>query len=425
MFLFKYALKSILSRRRQYRSLFAVCVLVGCVIFSTVAVASGMLNSLSVKARQYYGGDLQFLGPKRFMFSEDYADKIASLVPPRAEVYSRINEEGWDSTLFFNGNSSLLRMLKGVDFDSESRLFDDFTFVEGSHRARADGLHSALISEPVAKKLGVHAGDVLTFFVNTDEGFYNTIQLHVGGIFQDSSLFGMYTVYMDIDGLRTVFDYPDDFIEMVTINYFGRMTRKELVALQECLKTMFRMHDLVDDKYDFYDDVGYAGERPDEFALIPLMSNREELRMMTSALNAVVLVIVVILTVIVAVGIGSTYRVIIIKRTVETGTLRSIGMESSGVRNLFLAEIFLVLFGGLLLGGVLSLAVNFAISRFDFTFIPAFDMFLMGGRIRPTPNGLVLLGVNSLIIVTTLLSILFTIRQQVSKSPVEALAAVV
>ena len=402
-----------------------MCVVVGCVIFSAVSISSGMLKSLNVKARQYYGGDLQFLGPKRFMFSQDYADKIASQVPAWAEVYSRINEEGWDSTLFFNGNSSLLRMVKGVDFENETHLFEDFTFVEGNHHVSSPDYHSVLISDPVAKKLGVHVGDVITFFVSTDEGFYNTIQLHVSGIFQDSSLFGMYTVYMDIAGLRTVFDYPDDFIEMVTINYFGRMTHKELEELQANLSGIFKMHDLVDDKYDFYNDVGYAGEKPDEFALIPLMSNREELKMMTNALNAVVLVIVVILTIIVAVGIGSTYRVIIIKRTVETGTLRSIGMKSSSVRNLFLAEIFFVLFGGLLLGGIFSFAVNFVISRFDFTFIPAFDMFLMGGHIKPLLNAPLLLGVNSLIIVTTLLSILFTIRQQISKSPVEALSAVV
>lgn len=425
MFLFKYALKSIFARRRQYKSLFIVCVVVGCVIFSAVSVSSGMLKSLSVKARQYYGGDLQFLGPKRFMFSQEYADKIQEQVPSWAEVYSRINEEGWESNLFFNGNSSLLRMVKGVDFENETHLFEDFTFVEGNHHMRADGYHSVLISNPVAKKLGVHVGDIITFFVRTDEGFYNTIQLHLSGIFQDSSLFGMYTVYMDIAGLRKVFDYPDDFIEMVTINYFGRMTNRELFDLQKRLGKIFRMHDLVSDKYDFYSDVGYAGEKPDEFALIPLMSNREELKMMTNALNAVVLVIVVILTIIVAVGIGSTYRVIIIKRTVETGTLRSIGMKSSSVRNLFLAEIFFVLFGGLVLGGMLSLIVTFFISSVDFTFIPAFDMFLMGGHIQPVLNAPVLFCVNSLIIVTTLLSILFTIRQQISKSPVEALAAVV
>lgn len=425
MFLFKYALKSILYRRRQYRSLFLVCLIAGAVIFSTIAISSGMMSSLNVKARQYYGGDLQFLGPKRFMFSPEYANKISEQVPAWAEVYSRINEEGWDSTLFFNGNSSLLRMVKGVDFENETHLFDDFTFIEGNHHVKSEKNYSILISAPVAKKLGTHVGDLITFFVNTDEGFYNTIQLYVSGIFQDSSLFGMYTVYMDIEGLRTVFDYSDDFIEMVTINFFGKLNQKELVSLQNKLEKIFPMHELVQDKYDFYDEVGYAGEQPDQFALIPLMSNREELKMMTEALKLVVLTIVLILTIIVAIGIGSTYRVIIIKRTVETGTLRSIGMKSSNVRNLFLAEIFLLLLGGLLSGGVISLVLTSLISMVDFTFVPAFDMFLMGGHIKPVFAGGTLLFVNALIIVTTLVSILFTIKKQISKSPVEALAAVV
>ena len=317
-------------------------------------------------------------------------------------------------------------MVKGVDFENETNLFKDFTFVEGSHLNKQDDKnYSILISSPVAKKLEAHVGDTITYFVNTDEGFYNTIQLKVAGIFQDSSLFGMYTVYMDIDALRTVFDYSNDFIETVTINYFGWITRKDIQELQEKLKKLFPMHELVDDKHDFYDEVGYAGEKPTQFALIPLMSNREELQMMTAALFIIVAIVVIILTAIVAIGIGSNYKVIVIKRTVETGTLRSIGMDASTVKVFFLAEILLLLFMGLVAGGILSLIVNFVISKIDFTFIPAFDIFLMGGRIKPTINIPLFLLVNLFIFVTTLISVLFTIKKQISKSPVDALSAIV
>ena len=77
---------------------------------------------------------------------------------------------------------------------------------------------------------------------------------------------------------------------------------------------------------------------------------------------------------------------------------------------------------GFVAGAVFSLIINAILSRFNFSIIPAFDIFLINGYLQASFNLLKLLGFLAVIIVTTLLSVLFTIRNVVHISPVGALA---
>ena len=53
MFYFKIAIKSIIERRRQYTSLFAVCAVGVCLMLSAIMITDGMVASMNEKARQY------------------------------------------------------------------------------------------------------------------------------------------------------------------------------------------------------------------------------------------------------------------------------------------------------------------------------------------------------------------------------------
>ena len=60
MFYFVIAIKSIFERRRQYKSLFAVCAVGVCIMLCALMVTDGMVKSMNEKARQYYGGDIGY-----------------------------------------------------------------------------------------------------------------------------------------------------------------------------------------------------------------------------------------------------------------------------------------------------------------------------------------------------------------------------
>ena len=157
--------------------------------------------------------------------------------------------------------------------------------------------------------------------------------------------------------------------------------------------------------------------------MISLESNVSDLKMLVQALKIIVFAIVVLLVIIIAVGISSTYRVIVIKRNVESGTLRALGMKTSGIMKLFITEAFLLLLSGAVTGFVFSLIIVNVASCFSLSFISGFDLFLTKGCLVPEVNAVKIICFVSVIIVTTLLSVLFTLRKLVHVSPVGAITA--
>ena len=138
MFYFKIAIKSIIERRRQYKSLFAVCAVGICLMLSAIMITDGMIASMNEKARQYYGGDLQLLGGKSLSNDESDADKAIEILKECIDddsvvIAKRYNYDARNESFYFEGMSVRQRVIYGVDFQHEKALFEKFTFVEGTY----------------------------------------------------------------------------------------------------------------------------------------------------------------------------------------------------------------------------------------------------------------------------------------------------
>ena len=219
--------------------------------------------------------------------------------------------------------------------------------------------------------------------------------------------------------------YPNSYVNRLSLYYKNhQVSRAKLEALQEELSKHFAMYPLTDDKYKLI-DAADASSTP-LYGLVELDANIKDLKSVTDAIQIVRLAIIVVLLIIVAVGISSTYRVIVMRRTTTIGIYRSLGMKPSGVRKLFLLEISWLLLAGYIAGILLTVLGAFILSRFTFSFIPAFDIFLQNGHLLPHVRGniLKLLGILLIIAVTVLVSVLFTIRKVVRQSPVGALTTI-
>lgn len=426
MFYFKMAVKSIAIRRRQYKSLFAVCAVGVCLMLSAIMITDGMLASMNEKARQYYGGDLQLIGGKAKANEESYADNTIKILKEcigddSVIVSKRYNHHAFKEKLFFEGNSVRQRVIYGVDFKNESQLFKKFTFVEGNYDCQ-DGENILLISAPLAGKLGCHVGDEVTLYITTDEGYVNTMPFVVKGIFQDSSVFGMYTSYVNYSGLMTALNQNPPLVNRISM-YFpdGDPSLAFKMNLQKKLEERLNMYPFGMDKDDFYDE--FKVDKEEKFALITLDSNVSNLKMLVQALKLIVALIVLMLVVIISVGISSTYRVIVIKRNIESGTLRALGMKPAGVMRMFVTEAFTLLLAGSITGFAGALIIAKIASCFNLSFISGFDLFLSGGFLLPEINPIKICVFVSVIIVTTLISVLFTLRKLVHVSPVGAITA--
>ena len=420
---FAMAFKSILYRRKQYLSLMLVCFFgVGVSLFCLFLI-DGMLNSLRYKARIYYGGDLQFNGGNPSLLignPEEIIEQIRPAFPDDAIISKRFDCDAAYSSFYFEGTGVRQRVIKGVDFESERELFKTWSFTEGDADITQKD-NSILISEPIAQMLQIHAGDSLTFLYQMGNGAINTHELVVKGIFRDTSLFGMYTSYMDIDLLESIIGYPVGWANRIVIFFEDRApTAKEINHYQSELEKNFKMFPIVEDKKQFYDLLP-TFEEP-TYALIKLSANLQDVQILIDAMKLIAAFVIVMLVIIIVAGVSSTFRVIAMKRINEIGIYKAIGMKRLKIARILLTETGVLIIFGCCAGFILSLILCFISSFINLSFIPAFDLFLTNGVLKPQISFIYFIIVSAVVVVTTLAAVLFAIRKSVRISPCEALA---
>lgn len=83
---------------------------------------------------------------------------------------------------------------------------------------------------------------------------------------------------------------------------------------------------------------------------------------LVAILNSIAFAVFIILLLITGVGILNSYRMIMIERTGEIGTMRAIGVQKKGIRDIFLFEALAVSALGAFAGFILALLVGFGIT---------------------------------------------------------------
>lgn len=424
MYLLKIAFRSLLFRKRQYVSLFLVCVFGVAISLFSIFLINGMLISLSSKAKIYYGGDLQFLrGDTQLNYweVEKEIESIKDIFPEAIAITPRYDLDAKTSAFYYEGVGVRQRVIKGVDFVRESELFSKFNYLEGD-ASEIDGTNGVLLSEPIAQMLTVKCGDVITFMLYDCHGYLNTVELVVKGIFRDSSLFGMYTSYLDIKTLRKAFGYEKfDYANRIAISFKdGELTNRKILSYYEALKEKFNMFQMVRDKRTFYNSI-YSTKEP-TYALIPLSANLQDVQILIDAMKGISSFVIVMLVVIIVAGIGSTYRVLVMKRINEIGIYMAIGTKRKDVYLMLLFESIFLLIFGCFCGFILSQILSLIASNMSFSFIPAFDIFLVNGYLKPVFDLFYSCNLIFVILVFTLIAVTFAVKKSVNVTPIEALS---
>ncbi len=416
----KIGLRSLIYRHKQYVSLFLVCFFgVGVSLFCLYSV-KGMLSALEDKARIYYGGDLQFLGGWGVDQPVYNTELLEPVFPENTTIAERFDFDADYAAFYFEGTGVRQRVIKGVNFEKEKKLFSNFNYIQGSSEG-IYGTNGILLSEPIANMLLVNVGDEITFMLRNASGQINTLPLIVKGIFRDSSLFGMYTSYMDIKVLSEAYGYPVDNCNRICIMLpEGNHTDREIKHYQAELSEIFNMYHLVEDKQEYYDNCLYTENQP--YALIKLNANLQDLKVLVDAMKAIISFIIIMLLIIIVTGVSSTFRVIAMKRINEIGIYKAIGMKRLKIYGMLLMETLILVITGCIAGYCFSCFLTYFIRFFNFSFIPAFDIFLVNGKIRGIISFAYFIAISSVVIVTTLAAVMFAVRKSVSVTPCQALA---
>ena len=428
MYQTKIALRYLIYRKTQYVSLFLVCMFGVAISLAAIAISTGMIRSLNQKARIYYGGDFALMCAKDDAWLDIYnyeenLELVKSVLPKNAIVSPRFELDGRRGAFYFEGVQALQQTFKGIEIENEKSLLSSLTFVEGGVENVLSSVGQknwVFISQPIAKMLGAHAGDEITLQLETFDNVLNTVQIEIKGIFQDSSVFGMYTSYFDFSFLKTAYTRPEDYANRICVYFPGRnITEKKLHEFYDSLSGVLNMYQWVDDKDDYIDVDSFETET---WGFIPLSANLNDVEIMELAMDAIITFIVVILTIIIIAGIGSTYRVLIMKRITEIGIYMAVGMKKHSIVFTLLTESLLLLISGCIAGILLTGIFCSIISLFDFSFIPSFDMFLEQSNLCPRLDVIKSVMVIFSVIVATLLAVLYSTLKSIKIMPVQALA---
>lgn len=416
----KMGFRSLIYRHKQYTSLFFACLFGVAVSLFCLYSVNGMLSALEDKARIYYGGDLQFIGGNGMTQSVSNIEMIREFFPENAVIAERFDFDADYAAFYFEGTGVRQRVIKGVNFDKENKLFSSFNYVEGSAEGIA-GTNGVLLSEPIAQMLEVHTDDEITFMLRNSRGQINTLPLIVKGIFRDSSLFGMYTSYMDRQELSKAYGYAQNLCNRICIMLPDRSpTNKEIEAYQKALSEKFNMYPLVEDKQEYYNNGLYRSDHP--YALIKLSANLQEIQIIIDAMKAIVAFVIVMLLIIIVTGVSSTFRVIAMKRINEIGIYKAIGMKRMRIYGMLLTETLLLLIAGCFAGYIFSCLITWLVGLVNFSFIPAFDIFLINGKMKGIISFEYFLIIFAAILVTTTVAVMFAVKKSVSVTPCQALA---
>jgi putative ABC transport system permease protein len=401
---FRIAFRNFTRNGRRFL-LLGLAVSAGFFFVSTVqSLVSGLSNQINTRGARFYGGHV-IIRNETQAASPAEQDRLIMAAIAKAGVHPQVishrthfgNYNGADGVVYFNGESVRIRRVIGMDWSAEGPKISQLKFVSGDPAGMKDP-NGALISDVTARRLGASVGDRLILQVIRPGGAINTIPVWVKAIFQEVSIFGYYTVYMDRGLLDSALGFDPSYSAFVGLYLKDyRQAAGVAAALRRALGPGYTVSTVV--------------------SLMP------EIRTMLEALRLVSYGILALLAVVIAVGILNMYRVIIYERTREIGTMRAIGVQKPQVRDIILAEALYLSVCGIAAGLLVSVLALVGLAQIPLSGAAGFDIFLDRGHLSwvlyPDVVGLDAL----LIIVITLLGALGPARAAQEIDPVVALRA--
>lgn len=385
MNLLRLALKNIVQDAG--RTVFLLLSLAFCfaVILILTGLSSGAMRNVNDGATLYYGGDLLVLGHQKRPY-------YTPMVRDHEGILSALKDSGIDhvrvarrtnyfenGALFFGGESIRQKKVAGIDWKAESGVFASMDFVSGS-AGNMDGSDGILLSRAAADKLHVRVGDDILLAVTTVTGQRNTADLVVRGVFADSSIFGYYTSYMDLERLNRLIGFQEGEYTTLGIRLSDGSSAARWAPL---------LHAKLAEKVPTFP---YVATQPElwsrlagdwtgvTYAVLTLDGYLSDVKTLIAALNVGTVFLLFLMFGFIVIGISNTFRVIVYRRIREIGTLRALGWRSGKVRALFMAESVLLSVAGIALGSLLGFLALSAVSWFPVPRIPGIEIFLSGGR---------------------------------------------
>ncbi len=439
----KIAMRNI-TRQKKRSFLLGGAIAFGVFIIITIgSFTAGMTETLKANFTSIMGGHIYILGTEtlesgrvvQVIGDTDDLDKAISTIDDLVEEYHIRSQIGMGEIIF--GSKSTTLQISGVDWNKEEMLLKTLTIVGGSlDNIGEPGM--LIIPELIADKLGVIAGESVLVRMDTVTGQKNVGEFTIAAITRDQESFSFIsTAYTEMGYLNSLIGLgPNEYqylnLHLNNIEDMDIAAERLAAELRKTSAVDLGEDDTDDEKEDQRHGFMFGGFAPGaveepwegtKFSITTLNDIMEPVLQLVNILNLVSLSLFIILMLITMVGLVNTFRMVLIERTREIGTMRAIGMHRGNVRSIFLLEaLFLSLFGAL--GGIiLSLITTVVAGLIRFTSDSPLGLFLNNSRLQFILSPMDILKVVILLSLMTLAAVYMPARKAAKMKVVDALRA--
>ncbi len=358
--------------------------------FGVITVLSsqrdGMAKNLKLTAQSHYAGDMVIQGGVRTNPSMHYIPDPQRICRLLFQLKGRITHVKartilGSGTLFYNGNSSPLKYVIGVDWQEEEDYFKNLSYEAlGSFPFDDEGI---LVSLPMALKLGARLGDRLVLQVRTKTGQINTGRFFIRGIIRDESIFGYYKCYLSRKTLNNLILYGEQECSHLGLTLDKGSSIPELASsLHKLLSSRYDMAALVAgrDELALEQAKDWTGIR---YFIITLPVYLSEVSELLQAIEILSYFLYILMILIIVVSVLITYRLVLYEREKEIATMQVLVFSRGEVVLMLLLESMILYAFSVFLGFLSGLGMNQIIGMFSFSWFPGFEIFMKDGRLVP------------------------------------------
>ncbi|GHV55581.1 ABC transporter permease [Spirochaetia bacterium] len=383
------ALKYLFRYRRRYLFLFLALTFGFGIVTLITSIKDGMYENVYNSAQGHYAGDIITVGydkntGSQWHMEKNEMDNILQTITDTDINAQRVvmrTQFGNEGKLYYNGSVVRLKYVIGVDWDNEAAYFDSLVY-QGRHEEPL-GEDDIMLSAPVAEALKARVGDRLILETQTRYGQSNTGAFVVGGIVDDSTLFGYYKAYISRPVLNTLLLYGED--ECSSIGIFlndRREMENKKVVFHDALEKRIPVGPLVKDRDELQRETYQSWSGIKTFVItIPVYLS--EVSDLLDAMNIITYFLYGMMLVIILVSAMVTYRLILHERSREVGTMRAIGFYAGDVQHILVIETIGLGVLSLLAGFIFALLGSALIRLVPLSWFPSFEIFMKDGSLTP------------------------------------------
>jgi putative ABC transport system permease protein len=438
MNLMKIAYRNV-SRQKRRSNLLSLAIAFGVMMIVLVnSVNQGLIDTTEKNFESALGGHIYLTGevllPSGKIANQIANPEVLDAVIPRFSDY--IAESRKRSTLagnFIFRSKTTNGILYGIHWDEEQSLIQSLSVVEGSlDRITEDG--TIVLPQEAAEDLGVELNEQILVSFTTVTGQANVGEFTVVAITKDTLGLGFTASYADIGYVNSLLGLePDEYqsynLVLEDIDLIDPISAQLEEAIVEQGATLKPKPDEEESLMEqggmpgafFGSDTEEEEWTGTRFNVGNLNDFMDMVSQIVAILNGIALGVFFIMLLITMVGLMNTFRMIMIERTREIGTMRAIGMQKKAISRLFLLEGMILALRGVVFGIAAELVVGVGIKMIKFSDGSPLAIILNQGHIAVPVVPANMLMITVIIMIITLLAVWSPARKAARLQPADAL----